>query len=39
MKLIVTNVDETLLENNSILPGLNKKAILECLKEGIEVIL
>ncbi|MQY75719.1 MAG: hypothetical protein GH148_09405 [Clostridia bacterium] len=27
MKLIVTDVDGTLLDNNSILTGLNKKAI------------
>lgn len=27
IKLIVTDVDGTLLDNNSILPGLNKKAI------------
>ncbi len=32
MKLIVTDVDGTLLDNNSILTGLNKKAILECRK-------
>ncbi|GAG73806.1 unnamed protein product, partial [marine sediment metagenome] len=32
IKLIVTDVDGTLLDNNSILTGLNKKAILECRK-------
>jgi Cof subfamily protein (haloacid dehalogenase superfamily) len=39
IKLIVTDVDGTLLDGNSILPDLNKKAILECRREGIEVIL
>jgi Cof subfamily protein (haloacid dehalogenase superfamily) len=39
IKLIVTDVDGTLLDNNSILTGLNKKVILECRREGIEVIL
>src|SRR3972149_6906464 len=39
IKLIVTDVDGTLLDNNSTLTGLNKKAILECRRKGIEVIL
>jgi len=39
VKLIVTDVDGTLLDNNSILTSLNKKAILECREKGIEVIL
>ncbi len=39
IKLIVTDVDGTLLDNNSILTDLNKKAILECRRRGIELIL
>lgn len=39
IKLIVTDVDGTLLDDNSNLPELNKKAILACLDEGIGVIL
>jgi len=39
IKLIVTDVDGTLLDNNSELSSLNKKAIFESRKKGIEVIL
>jgi Cof subfamily protein (haloacid dehalogenase superfamily) len=39
IKLIVTDVDGTLLDNNSKLSSLNKKAIFESRKKGIEVIL
>src|SRR4030066_2178462 len=39
IKLIVTDVDGTLLDNNSGLSSLNKKAIFKCRKKGIEVIL
>lgn len=39
IKLIVTDVDGTLLDNNSNLSDLNKKAILESRRRGIEVIL
>jgi len=39
MKLIVTDIDGTLLDNNSNLSDLNKKAILESRRRGIEVIL
>ena len=39
IKLIVTDVDGTLLDNDSTLSGLNKKAILECRRRGIEIIL
>ncbi|MBC7333500.1 MAG: HAD family phosphatase [Actinobacteria bacterium] len=39
IKLLVTDVDGTLLDSNSSLPVLNKKAILACKNSGIEVIL
>lgn len=39
IKLIVTDVDGTLLNNNSKLSDLNKEAILESRRKGIEVIL
>ncbi len=38
-KLIVTDVDGTLLDADSRMTGLNRKALLECRKKGIEVIL
>lgn len=38
-KLIVTDVDGTLLDNESRIPDLNKEAIMECKKKGIETIL
>ncbi|MCK5567065.1 MAG: HAD family phosphatase, partial [Actinomycetia bacterium] len=38
-KLIATDVDGTLLDNNSRITDLNKKALLECRKRGIEVVL
>jgi len=37
-KLIVTDVDGTLLDNRSRVPELNKKAMLACLERGIDVI-
>lgn len=39
IKLLVTDVDGTLLDDKSELPDLNKKALLECLDRKIEVIL
>src|SRR4030042_7209671 len=39
IKLLVTNVDGTVLDNKSELPQFNKKALLECLDRKIEVIL
>ncbi len=39
IKLIVTDVDGTLLDNDSMLPDLNKQAIIDCKKHGIGVIL
>jgi len=39
MKLIVTDIDGTLLDNNSNLSDLNKKAIFESRRRGIEVVL
>jgi len=38
-KLIVTDVDKTLLDNDSRITELNRKAILECRKIGIGVVL
>ncbi len=38
-KLIATDVDGTLLDNNSQMTELNRKALLECMKRGIEVVL
>ena len=38
-KLIATDVDGTLLDNNSQITELNRKALLECRKRGIEVVL
>ena len=38
-KLLVTDVDGTLLDDQSRLPELNKKAVRDCLKNGINVIL
>lgn len=39
IKLVVTDVDGTLLDNNSVITDLNKKAILECRRKGIKLIL
>lgn len=39
IKLLVTDVDGTLLDNNSNLPALNRRAILACKSKGIGVIL
>lgn len=39
IKLLVTDVDGTLLDNNSELPDFNKKALIECLDRKIEVML
>jgi 5-amino-6-(5-phospho-D-ribitylamino)uracil phosphatase len=39
IKLIVTDVDGTLLDRESKLPNLNKEAIFECLRAGIGVVL
>ncbi|MCL4415751.1 MAG: HAD hydrolase family protein [Actinobacteria bacterium] len=39
IKLLVTDVDGTLLDNKSELPDFNKKALLECLDRKIKVIL
>ncbi len=39
IKLLVTDVDGTLLDNKSELPEFNKKALLECLDRKIEVML
>jgi Cof subfamily protein (haloacid dehalogenase superfamily) len=39
IKLIVTDVDGTLLDNNSEIPELNRKAIIDCKKRNIEIIL
>lgn len=39
IKLLVTDVDGTLLDNKSELPDFNKKALVECLDRKIEVIL
>jgi Cof subfamily protein (haloacid dehalogenase superfamily) len=39
IKLIVTDVDGTLLDNNSKLSELNRKALFECKKRDIEIIL
>jgi len=39
IKLLVTDVDGTLLDNKSELPDFNKKALIECLDRKIEVIL
>ena len=39
IKLIATDVDGTLLDNNSKLSTINRNAILECLKRNIGVIL
>jgi Cof subfamily protein (haloacid dehalogenase superfamily) len=38
-KLLATDVDGTLLDSNSKLPELNKKALLDCIASGINVIL
>jgi Cof subfamily protein (haloacid dehalogenase superfamily) len=38
-KLLVTDVDGTLLDNDSRLPDLNKKAIIDCINAGIKVII
>ncbi|MHB1376642.1 MAG: HAD family hydrolase [Candidatus Humimicrobiaceae bacterium] len=38
-KLLVTDVDGTLLDSNSKLPELNKKALLDCITNGINVII
>ncbi len=39
IKLVVTDVDGTLLDENSVLPELNKKALIDCKENGIEIIL
>ena len=39
IKLLVTDVDGTLLDDSSSLPALNRKALLECAERGIKVIL
>ena len=39
IKLVVTDVDGTLLDDNSNLPILNKKALLACTERGIQIIL
>lgn len=39
IKLIATDVDRTLLDNDSNLPDLNKQAIVDCKNNGIGVIL
>jgi Cof subfamily protein (haloacid dehalogenase superfamily) len=39
IKLIVTDVDGTLLDNNSKLPEFNKEALLECKSNNIGVVL
>jgi len=39
IKLIVTDVDGTLLDNESQVPELNKKALLECKSKNIGVVL
>ncbi|MBN2072513.1 MAG: HAD family hydrolase [Actinobacteria bacterium] len=38
-RLIVTDVDGTLLDSKSSIPDLNKKALMECKKKGIGIIL
>lgn len=39
IKLLATDVDGTLLDNNSSIPNLNRKALLECKEKGIGIIL
>jgi Cof subfamily protein (haloacid dehalogenase superfamily) len=39
IKLIVTDVDGTLLDNESVITELNKKALLECKSKNIGIIL
>lgn len=39
IKLVVTDVDGTLLDNKSEVPELNKKALLECKSKNIGIIL
>ncbi len=39
IKLIVTDVDGTLLNRDSKIPNLNKEAIFDCLRSGIGVVL
>lgn len=39
IKLVVTDVDGTLLDNNSRLPRLNRQALLDCKKRNIGVML
>jgi len=38
-KLLVTDVDGTLLDHNSKLTELNKRALLDCIKNGIDVVI
>lgn len=38
-KLLVTDVDGTLLDHNSKLTELNKRALLDCIESGIDVII
>lgn len=39
IKLLITDVDGTLLDSNSNLPALNRKALLSCIENNIQVIL
>lgn len=39
IKLLVTDVDGTLLDNNSEIPELNRQALLDCKKKNIQIIL
>lgn len=39
IRLLVTDVDGTLLDNNSSIPELNQNALIECMDNGIEIIL
>jgi Cof subfamily protein (haloacid dehalogenase superfamily) len=38
IRLLVTDVDGTLLDNNSEIPELNKQALFDCIKNDIEII-
>jgi Cof subfamily protein (haloacid dehalogenase superfamily) len=39
IRLLVTDVDGTLLDNNSEIPELNKQALIDCKKQNIDIIL
>ncbi len=39
IKLLVTDVDGTLLDDNSEITTLNKQALFDCQKKGIQIIL